>query len=246
MPKPFLVPQWPAVRGLRAAFTLRQGGISGAPYDSFNLAAHVGDAPEAVSANRSELRARLQLPDEPLWLEQVHGAQVVDADRLAGSAPRGDAAVSRRPGRVLAVLVADCLPVLLAARDGGAVAVAHAGWRGLAAGVLEAAVGALAGSGPLQAWMGPAIGAAHFEVGDEVHAALATGQAATKAFRRNARGRWQCDLHALARLRLAALGIESIDADQSCCYADSQRFYSYRRDGTTGRMAALIWLQAAS
>lgn len=161
--------------------------------------------------------------------------------RTAGAA-RGDAAVSRRAGTVLAVLVADCLPVLLAARDGSAIGVAHAGWRGLAAGVLEAAVDALAVHEPLQAWLGPAISQPHFEVGAEVRAAfLAQHPAAAQAFKINSRGRWQADLQALARARLAALGIESVSADASCCYADVQRFFSFRRDGTTGRMAALIW-----
>jgi polyphenol oxidase len=146
---------------------------------------------------------------------------------------------------VLAVLVADCLPVLFAARDGSAVAVAHAGWRGLAAGVLEAAVTAMAGSGPLQAWLGPAIGPGHFEVGPEVRAAfMARDPKDAAAFVANARGRWQCDLHALARARLHALGIDSVHRDADCTYAQPQRFYSYRRDGLTGRMAALIWLQA--
>jgi hypothetical protein len=147
---------------------------------------------------------------------------------------------------VLAVLVADCLPVLLAACNGSAVAVAHAGWRGLAAGVLEATVASLAGHGPLQAWLGPAISSRHFEVGPEVLEALTAHEpAARAAFTANARGRWQCDLPALARARLTAAGVGSVYVDGGCTYADPQRFYSYRRDGGTGRMAALIWLEAA-
>jgi len=244
-----LLPHWPAVGGVRALFTLRAGGVSRPPYDAFNLAAHVGDEPDAVALNRQCLRRQQALPGEPLWLEQVHGTHVVDADRARGDAaaqgaPRGDAAVSRQPGTVLAVLVADCLPVLLAACDGSAVAVAHAGWRGLAGGVLEATVAALAGHAPLQAWLGPAIGAARFEVGPEVLAAfVAHDGAARAAFTPNASGRWQCDLRALAHARLTALGVTSIHVDPSCCYDEPRRFYSYRRDGATGRMAALIWLQ---
>jgi YfiH family protein len=242
----YLRPQWPAVRRVHAAFTLRGGGLSRAPYESFNLAAHVGDEPAAVAQNRRLLLQDLSLPREPLWLEQVHGSQVVDADQLApsGVAPRADGAVTRQCGAVLAVLVADCLPVLLAARDGSAVAVAHAGWRGLAAGVLESAVAALAGNGSLQAWLGPAIGPEHFEVGAEVREAfLAHDPGDAAAFAPNARGRWQCNLQALARSRLNRLGVDSLHSDSGCSYGQPQHFYSYRRDGTTGRMAALIWLQ---
>ena len=244
-------PQWPAVAGVRALFTLRSAGASRAPYESFNLGAHVGDDPGAVRQNRRQLCAAHELPQEPLWLEQVHGTQVVDADhvRLAGAVqgpPRGDAAVSRQPGTVLAVLVADCLPVLFAALDGSAVAVAHAGWRGLAAGVLEATVVALASHGALQAWLGPAISSPHFEVGPEVREAFtAHDPAAATAFTANSGGRWQCDLPALARARLAAAGVCSVYADTGCTFAQPQRFYSYRRDGVTGRNAALIWLNAA-
>jgi YfiH family protein len=177
----------------------------------------------------------------------VHGARVVDADVLdpAGVAepPQADAAISRRPGRVLAVLVADCLPVLIAQRDGAAIGVAHAGWRGLAAGVLEATVAALGASGAeLCAWLGPAIGQGHFEIGEEVREALcAADPGAADAFVSNERGRWQCDLARLARRRLAALGIGQVHGTAPCTYADGGRFYSYRRDGATGRLAALLW-----
>ncbi|HEY6452561.1 MAG TPA: peptidoglycan editing factor PgeF [Steroidobacteraceae bacterium] len=247
----YLHPQWPAPARVGAAFTGRSGGVSRAPYNAFNLGAHVGDEAAAVAWNRALLRRELSLPSEPLWLEQVHGIEVLDADRLEAPGPvRADAALTRRPGVVLAVLVADCLPVLFAARDGSAVAVAHAGWRGLAAGVLEATVTALAGSGPLLAWLGPAIGAPHFEVGAEVRTAFlgrpdAHAPETAAAFTPNTRGRWQCDLRALARVRLLALGINAVYADASCSYGEPQRFYSHRRDGQTGRMAALIWLHAA-
>ncbi len=235
-------PDWPAPPGVRAAFTLRTGGVSAPPFDSFNCAAHVGDAPEAVARNRALLRERLGLPGEPAWLEQVHGCTAVTLEAGAVSGP-ADAAVTGAPGRICVVQVADCLPVLLAARDGSVVGAAHAGWRGLAGGVLESAVRAL-GAEPAEvlAWLGPAIGPGHFEVGAEVRAAfLAADPAAEPAFAPNARGRWQCDLYCLARQRLAALGVERVYGGGWCTYADAARFFSYRRDGRCGRMAALIW-----
>ena len=235
-------PDWPAPPGVRAAFTLRTGGVSAPPFDSFNCAAHVGDAPEAVARNRALLRERLALAHEPAWLEQVHGCTAVALE--AGGAPGpADAAVTREPARICVVQVADCLPVLLAARDGSGVGAAHAGWRGLAAGVLESAVRAL-GAEPAEvlAWLGPAIGPGHFEVGAEVRAAfLAADPAAAAAFAPNPRGRWQCDLYGLARQRLAALGVAQVYGGGWCTYADAARFFSYRRDGRCGRMAALIW-----
>jgi YfiH family protein len=252
-----LWPDWPAPAPVRSAFTLRAGGVSAGHYASLNLGAHVGDEPTAVTENRRRVAAELRLPAEPLWLSQVHGTTVVAADaaRLAAddamlatghrdAAPQGDAAVTRRAGRVLAVLVADCLPVLLARRDGGAVAVAHAGWRGLAAGVIESTIAALDASGEeLLAWLGPAIGPAHFEVGDDVREAFCGQQRqASAAFVRNARGRWQCDLPQLARQRLTALGVRGVHGAARCTYREPGSFYSYRRDGATGRMAALIWL----
>ncbi|MGH8259399.1 MAG: peptidoglycan editing factor PgeF [Steroidobacteraceae bacterium] len=259
----FIRPDWPAPDAVGAAFTLRRGGVSQPPFDSLNVAAHTGDDPRAVAENRRRVRASLQLPAEPTWLAQVHGAAVVrldghtadghGADGYAtgegGAPPTADASITRRPGQVCAVQVADCMPVLLAARDGSAVGAAHAGWRGLAAGVLGAIVHAL-GEEPfliapdrLIAWMGPAIGPGHFEVGEEVRAAfLAADGGAGAAFTSNARGRWQCDLYALARRRLAAAGVRDVYGGGWCTHADPGRFYSYRRDGQCGRMAALIWI----
>lgn len=246
---------WPAPPRVRAVVTQRTGGVSRTPFDTLNLAAHVGDDPVAVAENRRRLRASLALPAEPLWLSQMHGAGVLDADRQGSRGevsiappPQADAAVTRTAGRVLAVLIADCLPVLFARRDGAAVAVAHAGWRGLAAGVLEATVAALGcPGGELHAWLGPGIGPRHFEVGAEVRAAFCERDArAAQAFAPNARGRWQCDLAGLARLRLAGLGVRSVHGTPSCSFEDAQGFYSYRRDGRTGRVAALIWLTPAS
>jgi polyphenol oxidase len=244
-----LHPDWPAPACVRAIFTLRSGGVSVGTFASLNLGAHVGDDALAVAENRRRVKAELGLPAEPLWLAQRHGTTVVDADGVAlrapaAPAPAADAAVTRQPQRVLAVLVADCLPLLLARRDGAAVAVAHAGWRGLAAGVLEATIAALGGAGAeLLAWLGPAIGPACYEVGEEVRTAFCEHDAqAAAAFARNARGRWQCDLPRLARQRLSALGLRSIHGDPHCTYAQAESFYSFRRDGATGRMAALIWL----
>ncbi len=242
----WIAPEWGAPPGVRALFSLRRGGVSSGPFDSLNLALHVGDEKDAVEENRRRLAQAVGLPAEPLWLQQQHGTVVVDADRLDPGAapPQADAAVTRRSGRVLAVLVADCVPVLLARADGSALAVAHAGWRGLAAGVLEAAVAALGGEPdvPVTAWLGPSIGPACFEVGQEVLAAFVQRDAAAaSAFLPNARGRWQCDLHALARRRLDALGVRRIDCEAACTATHSKRYFSYRRDGATGRMAALLW-----
>jgi YfiH family protein len=235
-------PEWPAPSRVHAAFTLRVGGVSVAPYDSLNVGAHVGDAPAAVGENRRRLRERLQLPDEPVWLDQVHGTEVIELEKLEQR--RGDAATTHSTGRVCVIQVADCMPVLFSARDGSAVGAAHAGWRGLAAGVLEATVRTLrVPTRELIAWLGPTIGQEHFEVGDDVRGAfVAADPGATAAFMPNTRGRWQCDLYALARRRLAALGIESVFGGGWCTYADPARFFSFRRDGQCGRMAALIWL----
>jgi len=233
---------WQAPPGVHAACTLRTGGVSAAAYASLNLGLHVGDDPAAVAENRRRVAAALRLPGEPLWLQQVHGMHVTDADV---ETPRGpaDAAVTRHENRVLAILVADCMPVLLASDDGSVLGAAHAGWRGLAAGVLEATVAAMGvAPGRIHAWLGPAIGPAHFEVGDEVRAAFQVHAAESAAgFVANARGRWQCDLTLLARQRLAALGVVRVWSAELCSYAQEAQCFSYRRDGRTGRMAALLW-----
>lgn len=240
-----LAPDWAAPPAVHAHFTLREGGVSAGAFASLNLGAHVGDSAAAVLENRQRVRARLGLPADPVWLEQVHGADVLELDGTGTQRPApADAVIARHAGRVCAVQVADCMPVLFAARDASAVAVAHAGWRGLAAGVLKATVMRL-GVEPRQllAWLGPAISAPHFEVGDEVRAAFAARDpGATVAFTPNARGRWQCDLTALARRQLEALGVMDVSGGTWCTYADPARFFSFRRDGRCGRMAALIWL----
>jgi YfiH family protein len=239
-----ITPDWPAPPGVRSAFTLRTGGVSLAPYDSLNVGAGIGDSPEAVAENRRRVRGKLGLPSEPVWLEQVHGTDVVELGST--TALTADASVARGAGYVCAIRVADCMPVLFAALDASVVAAAHAGWRGLAGGVLEATVRRLGLPGSrLIVWMGPTIGPAHFEVGDEVRAAFtATDLGAAPAFVANARGRWQCDLYALARRRLTAIGISRIYGGGWCTFAEAERFFSYRRSGQCGRMAALIWTES--
>ena len=244
----FLVADWNAPALVRAGCTLRGGGHSAAPYASFNLGDHVDDEPAAVARNRARLRATLELASEPLWLQQVHGTVVRDADAdnaggAAAAAGPADAAITRVAGRVLAILVADCMPVLFASADGAVLGAAHAGWRGLSAGVLEATVRAMrVDPAGIHAWLGPAISTAHFEVGADVRDAFIAHDArAEKAFAANARGRWQCDLQWLARARLAALGVTRVAAANVCTFAEPARCFSYRRDGRTGRMAALIW-----
>jgi len=243
-------PDWPAPGGVRALSTLRMGGASAAPYASLNLGAHVGDLPKAVAENRRSLAAAAGLPAEPVWLRQVHGVNVVDLDatelnEAAIALDPADAAITRRWGRVCAILTADCLPVLLAADTGDVVAAAHAGWRGLAGGVIEATVSVLkVAPDRLMAWLGPAIGPKHFEVGAEVREALLVGDpGAEAAFAPNARGRFMADLGQLARRRLAGLGVSRIYGGGECTYTEADRYFSHRRDGVTGRQATLIWLE---
>jgi len=242
-----VVPDWPAPANIHARVTTRTlPGRSKPPFDHCNLGSRCGDAPDAVAANRAALVDALELPAAPRWLQQVHGIEVHDADRdpLANE-PEADAAVTRAAGRVLCVLTADCLPVLLCADDGSAVGIAHAGWRGLAGGVIEAAVDRL-GVVPASiiAWLGPAIGAPSYEVGDEVRAAFVENDAdSADAFVATRPGHWLCDLYALARRRLAAAGVAAVYGGGFDTFADA-RFYSYRRDRETGRFASLIWIGA--
>jgi polyphenol oxidase len=243
----WLTPDWPAPPGVHVLSTLRGGGLSGGAYASFNLALHVGDDPEHVRANRALLRAAAKLPAEPLWLEQVHGVAVVahTGDPQLQATPRADAAVAFEPGRVCVVMTADCLPVVLADRTGTRLGVAHAGWRGLAAGVVEATVRALrVAPSDLVAWLGPAIGPAAFEVGAEVRDAfLARDGVHAAAFERNPGGRYQADLYLLARQVLARAGVASVSGGGRCTSRETAEFFSHRRDdGHTGRMATLAWL----
>ncbi len=238
----FISPDWSAPQGVRALSTTRQGGASGAPWAAFNLGEHVGDDPAAVRANR--LRLCATLPEEPRWLSQVHGTRCVDA-ALTSAGEQADASFARRRGVVCAVQTADCLPVLLCDERATVIGAAHAGWRGLAAGVIEATVMAMDEPGErLMAWLGPAIGPGAFEVGGEVRAAfLAHDPRAEDAFVATGGGKWLCDIYLLARQRLAALGIRRIAGADFCTVRDGERFFSYRRDGITGRMASLIWLE---
>ncbi|MFH1494226.1 MAG: peptidoglycan editing factor PgeF [Pseudomonadota bacterium] len=247
----FLIPDWPAPDHVQARVTTRRGGVSAAPYASLNLGDHVGDDPAAVAANRAELRA--YLPAEPLWLKQIHGCGIATADQVAGI-PEADGSISRQAGRICAVLTADCLPVLFCDRAGMVVAAAHAGWRGLADGVLEAAVAAMVVEpGEILAWLGPAIGPQAFEVGEEVRQAfMAQDPAAASAFVPSPQtphsparpGKWLADIYSLARQRLARAGVKQVFGGDFCTYTDAERFYSYRRDGATGRMASLLWLDS--
>ncbi len=241
----WLEADWPAPPGVRVISTFRSGdgaGVSGAPYAFWNLGDHVGDDPAAVAENRRRLRAAGGLPSEPAWLNQVHGASVADLD---ASDPRGavDAAMTRRSGVVCAILTADCLPIAFSTESGDRIAAAHGGWRGLAAGVIPSTLRSL-GVAPerLLAWLGPAISAQHFEVGAEVREAFVRRDLrASAAFQPNARGRFMADLSMLARLELKALGVDRVYGGGECTYARADRYFSYRRDGVTGRQATLIW-----
>lgn len=240
-----IVPDWPAPQGVRALITTRAGGASRGAYAGLNLGLNSGDDAEAVARNRAGLRQAL--PAEPLWLRQVHGITVVEADGAEGS-PEADAAIARRPGTVCAVLSADCLPLLLCDQAGSIVAAVHAGWRGLCAGVIEQTLRAM-GRPPqaLLAYLGPAIGAAAYEVGAEVRAAFIEAdqdRECEAAFAPGAPGKFHADLYALARLHLARSGVVAIYGGGYCTYTERERFYSYRRDGATGRMASLIWMEA--
>lgn len=236
-----ILPDWPVPARVRSLMTTREGGVSGTPWASLNLGDHVGDDPAHVAANRARLRR--QLPAEPGWLTQVHSARVVEVGRDA--APEADAAFTRQAGVVCAVLTADCLPVLFCDRAGSVVAAAHAGWRGLAGGVLEATVDAMqVPPDEVLAWLGAAIGPQAFEVGDEVRQAFVAQHAeAAAAFAPHAPGKWLADIYRLARIRLAQAGVQAVHGGARCTFTDADRFFSYRRDGVTGRMASLIWLE---
>lgn len=228
----FIVPDWPAPASVCALITTRAFG---------NLAESVNDDPEMLAVRREMLRRKL--PAEPLWLKQVHRTRCVRVEQSHANV-EADASVAASSGHVCAVLTADCLPVLLCDDGGTVVGAVHAGWRGLAAGVIESAVREMAVPGErLLAWLGPAIGPAAFEVGSDVMAAFTAGDPlAHSAFTAKPNGKWLCDLYALARRRLGKLGVARVFGGDLCTYTDRARFYSYRRDGATGRMASLIWL----
>ena len=250
--------QWPVPAKVRAFTTLRHGaGVSLAPFDEFNLGARCGDEAQAVVANRAALVEGFALPSPPQWLQQVHGTEVMRFPasfpaqaREGGEEPVADASVTSTPGIVLAILTADCLPVVFAAQDGSEIGAAHAGWRGLASGVLENTVAAMqAPAGGLIAWLGPAAGPQAYEIGEEVFDAFVQQDAqAASAFAATRPGHWRVDLYGLARQRLAKLGITRVHGGDLCTISDPQRFYSHRRStsdgsGRTGRMATVAWLQ---
>jgi len=245
-PQHLIIPDWPAPSRIKAFFTTRAGGVSTDAYATLNLGAHVGDAPEDVAENR--IRLRTLLPSTPVWLNQVHGSNVFLADQIAlttHGAVEADASVSNQTNVPCAVLVADCLPVLFCAADGSCVGVAHAGWRGLNRGVLEATVAALNVSpANIIAWLGPAIGPGAFEVGADVFDAFTTASPEdASVFQPIAgqRGKYLADIYELARRRLQRAGVQAIFGGKFCTVSEPARFFSYRRDGKTGRMAAVIW-----
>ncbi len=240
---PWIVPDWPAPSNVRALITTRVGGTSRGAYAGLNLGTASGDDAQDVARNRAILRQ--WLPADPLWLRQVHGIEVVDAD-LADGTPDADAALAHQAGRVCAVQMADCLPVLLCDEGGTVVAAAHAGWRGLCAGVIERTLRAMnRPAEALLAYLGPAIGPEVYEVGVDVRDAfLAADPASDAAFAPGRPGKFYADLYALARQCLARSGVTQIYGGGYCTYTERERFYSYRRDGVTGRMASLIWLEA--
>jgi YfiH family protein len=236
-------PDWPAPANVHAYTTTRVGGVSASPYHSFNLAAHVNDAPAAVEKNRRLLRDELQLPSEPLWLQQVHSTLAVNSDEHYPGI-EVDAVYTQRANAVCAVLTADCVPLLVCDRLGKEVAAIHAGWRGLLAGVIEKTVQAMrTPSNQLLVWLGPAIGPKVFTVGENIREQFIAEQAsAESAFQLGADKQWRADLYELARQRLHREGVSAVYGGEYCTYSDAKRFYSYRRDeGITGRMATLIW-----
>jgi len=241
-----ITPDWPAPACVKALVTTRQGGVSQAPFDGFNVGLHVGDNPPRVQQNRQQLQQYLNTACQPQWLQQVHGRDAVAA-KSDGSVPEADACFSNLPGLPCAVMTADCLPVFFCSRQGDKVAVAHAGWRGLAEGVLEATIDKLkVPPAELMVWLGPAIGPEQFEVGDDVRAIfMAFSEASAAAFKPqpNKPGHWLADIYQLARLRLNQQGVDAIYGGSFCTYSDAERFFSYRRDGVTGRMASVIWIE---
>ena len=238
-----ILPDWPAPAHVKAITTTRVGGFSAGAYASFNLGDHVGDDTEAVQRNRAQLCEHLVIP-QPSWLKQVHGIDVIEAE-FGEAGAVADGSYTEMAGTVCAVLTADCLPVFLCDRSGSRVAVVHAGWRGLVNGVLEAGVLALRTPGEeLLAWLGPAIGPESYEVGDDVRAEFMTASAeAESAFRQSGPDKWLADMYALARQRLNAIGVESVYGGSRCTFREPDLFFSYRRDGITGRMASLIWIE---
>jgi len=237
-----LRPDWPAPKGVYAASTLRMGGISQAPFDELNLGSHVGDDLHAVQENRLRLQQQLQLPQSPQWLNQIHTTEIIKApERVIQAAPDADAIWSDSANRVCAVLTADCLPLLYCSTDGRYIAAAHAGWRGLAAGIVERTLETLpVKADQVMVWLGAAIGAEAFQVGSEVVEAFVQQNAEDEAAFKVDGDRWLMDIYQLAKNRLRRAGVRQIYGGEHCTFSD-ERFFSYRRENQTGRMATLIW-----
>lgn len=241
----FIVPDWTASDHVKAFTSLRSGGVSVSPYDSLNLAQHVNDQTTHVEANRALLGTRLSIPTEPHWLEQVHGTTIQEIKTASQQLAKADGSYTRATKQVCVVLTADCLPLLICDRQGSEVAAVHAGWRGLADGVIEAALDRFQSPAQeLMVWLGPAIGPTVFEVGIEVREAfLRHTENADQAFTSLGNQKYLADIYELARQRLHLRGVHAVFGGQYCTYSQAPLFYSYRRDGVTGRMATLIWLE---
>ncbi|MEQ6971226.1 purine nucleoside phosphorylase YfiH [Pectobacterium polaris] len=238
-----IYPDWPLPESVKSCSTTRIGGCSRAPYDSLNVGNHVGDEPAHVTENRQTLVELAGLPTMPHWLEQVHGTDVIRIGEVSPTSVCGDAAYTDKKGKVCTVMTADCLPVLFCAINGDEVAAAHAGWRGLHAGVLEETLACFrAQPAQIMAWLGPAIGPDAFEVGPEVRDAFIQHDAAAASAFRPEGNKFFADIYQLARLRLRAAGVTQIFGGNACTVSEPHKFFSYRRDGVTGRMASLIWL----
>jgi YfiH family protein len=236
----WIKPDWPAAKNIHAAVTLRSGGLSKGAFSSLNPALHVNDKPENVLANRKTISDMLNLPGAPVWLEQVHGSRVIKADQST-QLQQADASYSEQAGVVCAVMTADCLPILLATSEGDKIAAIHAGWRGLLAGVIRQTVNDLDATNII-AWLGPAIGPDCFEVGSEVKTAFVKQSANYAAgFKQKNQNKYLADIYQLATIELATMGVTQVYGGDFCTVTDNERFYSYRRDGKTGRMATLIW-----
>ncbi len=238
-----IIPEWSLPEGVTACSSTRHGGVSLPPYDSLNLGAHCGDNLQHVEENRVRLYAVGELPTKPVWLEQVHGKDVLKLTGEPYASKRADASYSNTPGTVCAVMTADCLPVLFCNRAGTEVAAAHAGWRGLCAGVLEETVACFADRPEnIMAWLGPAIGPNAFEVGSEVREAFMAVDAHADSAFKSAGEKYYADIYTLARQRLATVGVTDVSGGDRCTFTQKHDFFSYRRDKTTGRMASFIWL----
>ncbi len=243
--KPELItPTWPAPANVKAVCSTRAGGGSVGPYLSLNLGGHMGDTAQAVSYNRQLFQTMAAMPSQPVWLTQTHSTTCLSLSSATPENTEADASFSRQSGLVCAVMTADCLPILLCNRAGTEVAAVHAGWRGLCNGVIENSLQLFSQPADCLAWLGPAISQAAFEVGDEVRAAfIKHNPAAASAFIATSHGKWLADLYLLARQRLANFGVTAVYGGDHCTYRQSDTFFSYRRDGQTGRMASAIWLE---